>query len=134
MTQGPTSRVMRLLAGCAALACIAAVGTTGATEVHRWVDENGVVHFSDVRPTTAPATTLELADPAPAATPSPGSCSVSSFWLIDHVSSLTTLIAQISHCHPIVGPSGASPELARGNIASSNWRADTGWKEVRIRS
>ena len=72
MTQGPTSRVMRLLAGCAALACIAAVGTTGATEVHRWVDENGVVHFSDVRPTTAPATTLELADPAPAATPSPG--------------------------------------------------------------
>ena len=45
MTQGPTSRVMRLLAGCAALACIAAVGTTGATEVHRWVDENGVVHY-----------------------------------------------------------------------------------------
>ena len=72
MTQGPTSRVMRLIAGCAALACMAVVGTTEATEVHRWVDENGVVHYSDVRPATAPATTLELADPAPAAAPSPG--------------------------------------------------------------
>jgi type IV secretory pathway VirB10-like protein len=63
MKQGLTSRVVQLTAVCTALACSVAAG---ATEVHRWVDENGVVHFSDVRPNDAPASTLELADPAPA--------------------------------------------------------------------
>ena len=63
MTQGSTSRVVQLIAVCTALACS---GAAGATEVHRWVDENGVVHFSDVRPNGEPASTLELADPSPA--------------------------------------------------------------------
>ena len=63
MTQGSTSRVVQLIAVCTALACS---GAATATEVHRWVDENGVVHFSDVRPNGAPASTLELADPSPA--------------------------------------------------------------------
>jgi len=68
MTQGSTRRIMQRLAGCAALACIMATGTAVATEIHRWVDENGVVHFSDVQPNAAAATTLDIVDPAPPAT------------------------------------------------------------------
>ncbi|MEJ2384711.1 MAG: DUF4124 domain-containing protein [Xanthomonadales bacterium] len=67
MTQGSNNRLAQLLAGCAALACITFGGGAEATEIHRWVDADGVVHFSDVRPASTPSSTLEIADPEPAA-------------------------------------------------------------------
>ena len=33
-----------------------------ATEVHKWVDENGVVHFSDTKPMTVESQTFEMRD------------------------------------------------------------------------
>ncbi len=57
-------RIARGLACCAVLALLAA-GSAGAREIHRWVDENGVVHFSDVQPADRETRRLDLADPAP---------------------------------------------------------------------
>ena len=53
------------VACCLLIACLAASGSATAVEIHRWVDENGVVHFSDVRPVSVPSETLEFADPPP---------------------------------------------------------------------
>lgn len=33
-----------------------------ATEVHKWVDENGVVHFSDTKPVSVESQTFEVSD------------------------------------------------------------------------
>lgn len=33
-----------------------------ATEVHKWVDENGVVHFSDTKPMSVESQTIEMHD------------------------------------------------------------------------
>lgn len=57
-------RIARGLACCAVLVTLAA-GSAGAREIHRWVDENGVVHFSDVQPADRETRRLDLADPAP---------------------------------------------------------------------
>jgi len=58
------ARIARGLACCAVLAVLVA-GSAGAREIHRWVDENGVVHFSDVQPADRETRRLDLADPAP---------------------------------------------------------------------
>jgi hypothetical protein len=69
MTHDSTHRMLPLAAGLTLLACLAAGNPAAATEIHRWVDENGVVHFSDVRPASIPSNTLEIADPEPASAP-----------------------------------------------------------------
>jgi len=72
MTRASARRLLPLVAGCALLAGTVVAGSAAATQIHRWVDENGVVHFSDVRPASMPSSTLEVADPEPApATPGP---------------------------------------------------------------
>lgn len=50
-----------------------------ATEVHTWTDEDGVVHFSDIKPGTTESRAIEIEDssgqagysPTPPATPAP---------------------------------------------------------------
>ena len=37
-------------------------GIVTATEVHKWVDENGVVHFSDTKPMSVESQTIEMRD------------------------------------------------------------------------
>jgi hypothetical protein len=72
MRQRKHGLARRIGAGCAALACLVAGSAMAAPEIHRWVDENGVVHFSDVKPAAAPSTTLEIdAGPRPPDAPSP---------------------------------------------------------------
>lgn len=42
------------------LLTVALAGPAGAAEVYKWVDQDGVVHFSDVKPRQDSADTLEL--------------------------------------------------------------------------
>lgn len=44
-----------------------------ATEVHTWTDENGVVHFSDVKPAATRSQTIEMKDSSSHAAYSPAS-------------------------------------------------------------
>jgi len=48
-----------------AIALLVAMGSAGATEVYRWVDADGVVHFSDTRPEDQHADTLVVRETTP---------------------------------------------------------------------
>lgn len=79
------------VAGCLALCSIA----SGASEVYRWKDANGVTHYSDSRPRDQQAEAVELRDskgldggdavarPAPAA-PRPAAAVQPSILMYDH--------------------------------------------------
>jgi hypothetical protein len=54
----PAITRLTLVAGVA----VAFSSVVTATEVHKWVDENGVVHFSDTKPMSVETQTVEMHD------------------------------------------------------------------------
>ena len=60
MKKGKTAVARRILqlAGMA-MVCLLA-GNAAADEIYRWVDENGVIHFSDLKPGAAESETIQV--------------------------------------------------------------------------
>jgi hypothetical protein len=50
---------------------ILSASVSAQTKVYKWVDENGVVHFSEEPPIVAPEVKVEIITTSPARTPSP---------------------------------------------------------------